>query len=72
MVAKQVGDLLPSTFLEPINGRALVAFDVYKVDVPLEAMIAAHYTQANAPMFVTSTMVTNNIELMDICMIPLM
>jgi hypothetical protein len=63
---------LSSTFLEPTNGGALVAFQVNEVDVPFEAMIDAHYAQATAPLFLPSTMVRNAIELMDICMIPLM
>ena len=45
-----------STFLEPGNGRALVAFQVAEVEMPEEEMIDTHCAQAkNAPLFLPST-----------------
>ena len=44
-VGEQVGDQLPSTFLEPTNGGALAAFAMVDVNVPAEAAIITHYSQ---------------------------
>ena len=71
-VGEQVGDQLPSTFLEPQNGGALNAFNTIDVDVPSEAAVIAHYAQANAPMFLPSVTGGENTALMEVCMIPLM
>ena len=44
-----------------------------EVDVPLEAVVTAHYTQCNALIFVSSrTVGRNTIEMMDVCTIPIM
>ena len=43
-----------------------MAFQVSKVEVPLEATIDAHFAQVHAPMFLPSTTGGNTIEVMDI------
>ena len=48
-VGEQIGDQLPSTFLEPTNGGALLAFQAADVEVPSQAKIDAHRAQDNAP-----------------------
>ena len=40
--------------------------------MPTQATIDAHYAQANPPVFLLSNTVGEDIELMDVCMIPLM
>jgi hypothetical protein len=52
-VGDQVGDQLPSTFLEPAQGGALTAFSTVRVNVPSQAVITAHYAQAAPPSFPT-------------------
>ena len=40
--------------------------------MPTQATIDAHYAQANPPVFLSSDTVGEDLELMDVCMIPLM
>jgi hypothetical protein len=70
-VGEQVGNQLPSTFLEPTGGGALAAFAIQAVDVPSAAAIDAHYAQANPPIFLPSDTPGIGKNLMDVCMIPL-
>ena len=50
-----------------------MAFQPAKVVVPsTQATIDAHYAQANPPVFLPSDTVREDIELMHVCMIPLM
>jgi hypothetical protein len=71
-VGEQVGDQLPSTFLEPQDGGALLAFELVNVEVPEEAALTAHYAQANAPLLMPHNTDGVDTDLMDVCMIPLM
>ena len=43
-----------------------------EVVVPTQATIDAHYAQANPPVFLPSDTAGEDLELMDVCMIPLM
>jgi hypothetical protein len=63
---------LPSTFLEPQDGGALLAFGLINVEVPSAAAITAHYAQAVAPLLMPHNTVGVDAELADVCMIPLM
>ena len=47
-------------------------FQLANVVVPTQAMIDAHYAQAQAPVVLPSNTGGEDIELMDVCMIPLM
>ena len=49
-----------------------MAFQEAKVVVPTQATIDAHYAQANAPVFLPSNPGGEEVELMDVCTIPLM
>jgi hypothetical protein len=71
-VGEQVGDQLPSTFLEPTVGGALGALDIVSVAVPSEAAVTAHYAQANAPAFLPSDTDGVDTDLRELCMVPLM
>jgi hypothetical protein len=72
-VGDQVGNQLPSTFLEPAGGGALVAFETINVEASSEADVNnAHHAQANAPLFlVPSNAVGVDTDLMEVCMISL-
>lgn len=71
-VGDQVGNQLPSTFLEPARGGALGAFATAYVDVPSEAVVAAHYAQDHPPFFLPSTTAGVATDMIELCMIPLM
>lgn len=71
-VGDQVGDQLPSTYLEPETGGILSAFTMSNVGVPTEAVINAHYAQVNPSVFLPSDTAGVATDLMEVCMIPLM
>jgi hypothetical protein len=52
-VGDHVDNQLPSIFLEPTQGGALATFSTVRVDV--QAVITAHYAQADPPIFLPST-----------------
>jgi hypothetical protein len=70
-VGEQVGDQLPSTFLEPQDGGALLAFGLINVEVPSAAALTAHCAQAAAPLLMPHNAAGVDTELTDVCMIPL-
>jgi hypothetical protein len=71
-VGEQVGDQLPSIFLEPNNTGAWSLFNFVNVQVPTKANVTAHCAQANAPIFLTSNAAGVATDVMTACMIPLM
>jgi hypothetical protein len=70
-VRDQVGDQLPSTFLEPAQGGPLAAFSTVRVDVLPQAVITAHYAQADPPILPSTTAGVAT-DMLEVCMIPLM